>query len=158
MRRYGARSSVPNTYRGSAVVEQGDDDRRRGDGARRWRSRAALETHGYPRTAAIKMVRPRASSGSLGSGSGEGQSRGKTRARKRKLLVGEQARRQSMRRAAGAHNHDGAACWKAQIEERIVLVSSLVWLQLGDGHAMLAPRQAIRKASMEKGRLFFIMK
>jgi hypothetical protein len=99
------------------------------------------------------------SSGSLVTGSGEGQSCGKTRARERKLLVGEQAWCQSMRVAAGACNHDASACCKGTVfEEGIVMVLSLVWLQLDDGLATLAPRQAIRKASMEKVLLFFIMK
>jgi hypothetical protein len=74
---------------------------------------AALETHGFPRPAPIKRVRPRASSCSLVAGSGEGQSRGKTRARERKLLVGERAWRQSTEKAAGFvvlhHEVDGSA-------------------------------------------------
>ena len=122
-------------------------------------SPAALETHGFPRTAPIKRVRPRANSGSLEAGSGEGQSCGKTRARKHKLLVGEEAWCQSKRGAAGACNHDAAACWTSTVlNDGIVEVLSLVRLQLDDGLATLAPRQAIRKASMEKGLLFFIMK
>jgi hypothetical protein len=38
------------------------------------------------------------------------------------------------------------------------MVLSLSWLQLDDGLATLVPRQAIRKASMENGLSFFIMK
>ena len=61
--------------------------------------------------------------------------------------------------AAGAHNHDAAWCWKCTVlKEGIVMVLSLSWLQLDDGLATLVPRQAIRKASMENGLSFFIMK
>jgi hypothetical protein len=130
-------------------------------GARRCRNverPAALETHGFPRTVPIKWVRPRVSSGSLETGSGEGQSCGRPRACERKLLVGEQARRQSHEGAAGACNHDGTwvlegHSWKVGIDE----VLSLVWLQLDVKLASLFPRHAMRNASMEKGFLFFIM-
>jgi hypothetical protein len=40
----------------------------------------------------------------------------------------------------------------------IVMVLSLSWLQLDEGLASLLLRQAIRKASREKGLFCFIMK
>ena len=43
------------------------------------------------------------------------------------------------------------------MERALNLTVPLVWLQLDDGLATLAPRQAIRKASMENGLLSFIM-
>jgi hypothetical protein len=76
------------------------------------------------------------------------------------VLVEEDARHQSSGGAARAYNHDALwACSKGTVEEdasKVVL--SPWWLQLCDGLASHPPRHAIRKASMEKGLLFFIMK
>ena len=100
-------------------------------GARRCRNverPAALETHGFPRTVPINWVRPRESSGSLETGSGEGQSCGRPRAREQKLLVGEQARRQSREGVAGAYDHDGTWVLAGHIsKDGIVVVLSLLF-------------------------------
>ena len=90
-----------------------------------------LETHGFPRTVPLNGYDLERSSDSLVPGSGEGQSCGRTRAREQKLLVGEEARRQSSGGAAWAYNHDARyVLERHRLKNGIVMVLSRVWLQL----------------------------
>lgn len=74
------------------------------------------------------------------------------------MLVGEEAGRQSTGGAAGACNLDASGVLEGHHSKAgIVMVLSLVRLQLDVGLTSLLPRQAMRKAFMEKGSLFFIM-
>ena len=130
-----------------------------GSTAQERRAFCGLETHWFPRTVPVNGYDLELSSDSLVTGSGEGQSCGRTRAREQRFLVGEEARCQSTQGAAGAYNHD--ASWVLEghmLKVGIVMVLSRKWLQLDVGLASLLLRQAMRKASREKGCLCFIMK
>jgi hypothetical protein len=123
------------------------------------RAFCGLETHWFPRTVRLNGYDLERSSDSLATGSGEGQSCGRTRAREQKLLVGEEARRQSTQGAAWAYNHDAPRSARGTSSKvGIVMVLSRMWLQLDEGLASLLLRQAMRKASREKGLFCFIMK
>ena len=92
------------------------------------RAFCGLETHWFPRTVPLNGYDLEQGSDSLEPGSGEGQSCGRTRAREQKLLVGEQARRQSREGVAGAYDHDGTWVLAGHIsKDGIVVVLSLLF-------------------------------